>query len=166
MIYIYHNNTFAEKHVTACLAGSDCVLFLVPTFGETARLVHSDVSGALDMVGFSWATGQADICTAEACEFFLEGMFLHAWLRCPFLTFGAGHNCMQRRAQHMYYISDVLCKYRRGAREINEIDGCHQRKRLSKKLHGSFRKSVPSAEAMPRDLVPSSRSATVSARTM
>jgi hypothetical protein len=55
------------------------------------------------MVGFSWATGQADICTAEACEFFLEGMFLHAWLRCPFLTFGAGHNCMQRRAQHMYY---------------------------------------------------------------
>lgn len=63
----------------------------------------------------------------------------------------------------MYYISDVLCKYRRGAREINEIDGCHQRKRLSKKLHGSFRKSVPSAGAMPRDLVPSSRSATVSA---
>ena len=65
-----------------------------------------------------------------------------------------------------YVLSDVLCKYRRGAREINEIDGCHQRKRLSKKLHGSFRKSVPSAEAMPRDLVPSSRSATVSARTM
>ena len=73
------------------------------------------------MVGFSWATGQADICTAEACEF---GILRRTVPPClveaslpDMLRWKSDKWAQLHAKEHVAYVLlDVACKYERDVR--------------------------------------------------